>query len=213
MVLRGGLPDARARARAGRLLASRDGCAVPVRLHRHDPMGGNRVRAGVSDLRRMRAPLSSRRDGRGADVAPSRPAAIGSVGRRTPSQSRSALYVLELYRISCGDGAVMNRELCQQLRAAGREVRDLETAIAKYPNIDPARNPLPGQLEAARAHLASVREAIARPEQWHAPAVAIVDALLDWPGVTIPERVAGLLAETIAAALRLAAAIPEGEIP
>jgi len=99
----------------------------------------------------------------------------------------------------------MNRELCLQLRAAVREVRDLETAIEKYPNIDPTRNPLPGLLEAARAQLATVRDAIAKPEQWTAPAVAIVDALLDVPGVIIPERIAGLLAATIATALRQAA--------
>jgi hypothetical protein len=100
----------------------------------------------------------------------------------------------------------MNRELCQQLRAAAREVRDLEAAIEKHPNIDPTRfNPLPGLLEAARAQLATVRDAIAKPEQWTAPAVAIVDALLDVPGVIIPERIAGLLAATIATALRQAA--------
>lgn len=103
----------------------------------------------------------------------------------------------------------MNRELCQQLKAAAREVRDLETAITKYPNLDPQRSPLPGLLEAARAQLAAVREAIDAPERWIAPAVAIVDALLDVPGVIVPERVAGVLAATIATALRLAATFSE----
>ncbi len=99
----------------------------------------------------------------------------------------------------------MSPELRRQLTAAEREVRDLETAMRKYPNLPPDRNPLPGQLEAARAQLAAVRHEITAPEQWNVPAIAIVDALLDLPGVQMPEHVAGLLAAAIAAALRVAA--------
>lgn len=100
---------------------------------------------------------------------------------------------------------MMNPDLYRQLETAAREVRDLEAAIAKYPNLPPERNPLPGMLEAARAQLAAVRDAMAPAEEWTAPAVAIVDALLDVPGVKMPERVAGLLAATIASALHRAA--------
>jgi hypothetical protein len=111
---------------------------------------------------------------------------------------------------------MIDRQLLEQLRAARREVRDIEEAIARYPNLDPARSPLPGLLDAARAQLAEVQAAVdtARrpPQDWNHTAIAIVDALLDVPGVTVPPRVAAVLAETIATALHTAATRPESDI-